>query len=190
MASLPHYFAKLNPDNIVIQVIVVGEEDLIDTKAWWDPIGLFTGKKGFEQVGVSFCQNHTSDPFSTWKKVEYSSRGEGFRCNYPSVGYNYLEGVKTLGVASTDIFIDPQPFPSWSIGINTAHWYPPHERPELTQFEGEKFMEYCWDEERYNLNSDNGWVLLSRKEADLYWDKRCEETRLRNMLLRPKYHFS
>ena len=175
------YFARLNCDDIVIRVIVVAEEDCIAPKAWWDPLGFVTGKRS-EQVGISFCQNlvYSDHPYSVWKEVDKHSRGvcsKGFRGNFPSTGYIYLKGVRTLGVASTDIFIDRQPFPSWSIGINTAHWYPPYERPELTQFENDKMMEYFWDEESYTLNKNNGWVLLSPKEKELYWTKKVEEQR-------------
>ncbi len=160
------YFARLNCDDIVIRVIVVAEEDCIAPKAWWDPLGFVTGKRS-EQVGISFCQNlvYNDHPYSVWKEVDKHSRGvcsKGFRGNFPSTGYIYLKGVRTLGVASTDIFIDRQPFPSWSIGINTACYLPPGPPgwpSDLTSFEFESDLRYLWDEDKYRENPNYGWVL-------------------------------
>ena len=32
--------------------------------------------------------------------------------------YTYMENVATLGVGSTDIFIQQQPYASWTIGVS------------------------------------------------------------------------
>tara|TARA_B100000287_G_C20356479_1_gene671987 strand:+ start:138 stop:695 length:558 start_codon:yes stop_codon:yes gene_type:complete len=159
------HFAQLSENNVVVRVIVVGNEDIIEPKAWWDPFGLITGKKESEQVGISFCQNHIKDPNSIWRQT---SKNRKFRGNYAGRGKIYMEGVKTLGVASTDIFIDPPPYSSWTIGINTAEWYPPADAgspPELTSFEKAYHMEYIWDESKYRLNPSSAWVLVNWKRA-------------------------
>ena len=169
------HFAQLSENNVVVRVIVVGNEDIIESKAWWDPFGLITGKKESEQVGISFCQNHIKDPNSIWRQTSYNRK---FRGNYAGKGSVYMTGVKTLGVASTDIFIDPSPYSSWTIGINTAEWYPPHAPPELTSFEHANFMEYVWDESKYKLNPSSAWVLVgwnaAREHAEELWQRNQE----------------
>ena len=59
------HFAELDENNIVTNVIVVSDDDC-KKKEWWDPLGLLTGKKISEAVGISFCQNHCGDPNSKW----------------------------------------------------------------------------------------------------------------------------
>ena len=98
------HFARLDSDNIVTDVIVINDADsgggTLDT----------------ENTGITFCQNHVGDNSSVWKQTSYSGQ---FRGNYAGIGFTYMTGVRTLGVASTDIFVDQQPFPSWSIGVGT-----------------------------------------------------------------------
>tara|TARA_B100000287_G_C20419008_1_gene696720 strand:+ start:247 stop:774 length:528 start_codon:yes stop_codon:yes gene_type:complete len=161
-------FARLDENNIVTTVIVVSEDDC-KKKEWWDPLGLLTGKKISEAVGISFCQNHCGDPNSKWlMTLDYDSdayyqlprtdrrwkkpnRDEyKFRGKYAGIGDVYMTGVRTLGVASTDIFINPKPYPSWHIGINTAAWYPPDSAgsyPPLRTDEEKELGNYMWDED-------------------------------------------
>ena len=75
-----------------------------------------------------------------------------------------MSGVRTLGVASTDIFIATQPHPSWSIGVGTARWYAPVAGPPvLTDSEIASGKFYSWDEDAYNADTNDpktvGWVL-------------------------------
>ena len=185
------HFAKLDSNNIVEEVIVVGENDLIDPKAWWDPLGFFNNKDS-EKVGIAFCQNHWKVTFreenTVWKQTwngedfSYENPTENMseemrskycrhvsRGNYAGIGMSYMEGVKTLGVGSTDIFIESRPFDmngklceSWSIGINTACYLPPGPPgwpSDLTSFEFESDLRYLWDEDKYRENPNYGWVL-------------------------------
>ena len=50
-----------------------------------------------------------------------------------------MKNVSTLGVGSTDIFIEQQPYPSWNVGVNTAEWYPPVGLATVSK-------DYYWDE--------------------------------------------
>ena len=75
----------------------------------------------------------------------------------------YITNVATLGVASTDIFIGgTKPHASWSIGINTATWYPPDnpgEAPVLTDSDKTAGKYYVWNETNYNSDPATAWVL-------------------------------
>ena len=72
--------------------------------------------------------------------------------------------VATLGVGSTDIFIEQQPYPSWSVGVGTAEWYPPTNPgfpPALTTAEQNARKTYVWNESNYQSNPSTAWVLTS-----------------------------
>ena len=143
------HFAKLDANNIVEQVIVVGNEDTADSS------GTET-----EAIGVAFCQKLVGAD-TVWKQTSYN---DNMRGNYAGIGMTYMEGVRTLGVASTDIFISQQPYPSWSIGIGTAKWYPPTPpgaAPELSDSDKTAGKIYTWNESNYNSNPSTAWVLTT-----------------------------
>ena len=143
------HFAKLDANNIVEQVIVVSNTDTT-TDAGVES----------ESIGVAFCQKLTGTD-TNWKQTSYNGNMRG---NYAGIGFTYMTGVRTLGVGSTDIFIDPQPYPSWSIGINTAQWYPPTppgDAPALTNAERTAGKNYSWNESNYQSNPSTAWVLSS-----------------------------
>ena len=147
------HFSKLNSNNTVLTVIVVGNDDITDGN----------GKES-ESVGISFCQNHVKDYTTIWKQTSYSARGNGFRGNYAGIGHTYMTNVQTMGGGSTDIFIRQQPYPSWSIGVGTARWYAPVAGPpDLTDSELSAGKRYIWDEDAYNADTNSpktvGWVL-------------------------------
>ena len=142
------HFAKLDANNIVTQVIVVGNNDTIDYS---------TGVES-EAVGIGFCQKLLGTG-TTWKQSSYNGN---FRGNYAGVGMTYMSNVRTLGVASTDVFIEQQPHPSWTVGINTATWYapsPPGDVPTLTDSEKDAGKYYVWNESNYQSNPSTAWVL-------------------------------
>jgi len=97
------YYALLNNNNIVTQVIV-GVDDLIeglDPEIWYSN---FTGQ---------VC-----------KKT-----GDNIRKQYAGIGYFYDPVA--------DVFVRPQPYPSWSLDQN-FDWQAPTPKPE---------GEWLWDEE-------------------------------------------
>ena len=143
------HFARLNSDNIVTDVIVINDADsgggTLDT----------------ENTGITFCQNHVGDNSSVWKQTSYSGQ---FRGSYAGIGFTYMTGVRTLGVASTDIFVDQQPFPSWSIGVSTSRWFSPlGDAPDLTSEQVANDEKYVWDEVAYQANNSVGWALTTSK---------------------------
>jgi len=127
------HFAKLNQNNIVITVNVVHNSEL-----------LVDGVEN-EQKGVDFLNNlfSTND---NWKQTSYNTiggvhklGGTPFRKNYAGVGYTYDE-VK-------DAFIEPQPYPSWTLNEDTCQW----EAPVAFPNDGKS---YNWNE------STTSWDLL------------------------------
>ena len=144
------HFAKLDANNIVEQVIVVNNDDIKDP---------MTGEET-ESIGVSFCQRLFGND-TKWKQTSYNGN---FRGNYAGIGMTYAENIATLGVASTDVFLHPLPYPSWSIVINTALWYSPLGlEPVLTDSEKAAGKYYTWDEDAYQADTADpktvGWAL-------------------------------
>ena len=141
------HFAKLDSNNVVEQVIVENNDEIKDLNG--DEI---------ESIGVAFCQK-IFGASTTWKQTSYTNSMRG---NYAGIGMTYISNVATLGVGSTDIFIGTQPYPSWSVGVGTAQWYPPANpgaAPELTDSEVAAGKEYVWNESNYNSNPATAWVL-------------------------------
>ena len=141
-------FAQLNSKNIVKQVIVVDDATISDSNG-----------RVSEYVGVSFCQQSVDDFSTVWKQTSNTMRG-----NPAGIGMTYMSNVSTLGVASTDVFIGQQPFPSWSIGINTARWYPPDDAgipPERTAAQIAARKDYRWNEADYNKDPSTAWNLIT-----------------------------
>ena len=148
------HFAQLDDNNIVTHVIVIDNDDIIDTT---------TGKE-VESFGVAVCQK-LMGATTNWKQTSYNAVDNmGYRGNYAGIGYTYMTNVATMGVASTDIFIQQQPFPSWSVEVGTAHWYSPLGLPpNLTDSEIAAGKNYIWDEDAYQADTNSpktvGWAL-------------------------------
>ena len=141
------HFAKLDANGIVEQVIVVNNDDIQDN----------TGTET-ESIGVSFCQK-LMGASTNWKQTSYNDKIRG---NYAGIGYTYMTNVATLGVGSTDIFIQTQPAASWTIGINTAQWYPPAnpgDAPALSNSDIAAGKYYEWNESNYQSDPSTAWVL-------------------------------
>ena len=143
------HFAKLNANNIVEQVIVVANEDTADNS------GAET-----EAIGVAFCQKLVGAG-TNWKQTSYNSNMRG---NYAGIGMTYMTNVATLGVGSTDIFINTQPYASWTVGVGTATWYPPAnpgDAPDLSESDKTAGKYYVWNESNYQSNPATAWVLTT-----------------------------
>ena len=143
------HFAKLDANNIVEQVIVVANSDTADSS------GVET-----EAIGVAFCQKLIGSG-TNWKQTSYNANLRG---NYAGIGMTYMSNVATLGVGSTDIFIVQQPYPSWSIGVGTATWYPPTppgDAPTLSESDKTAGKYYEWNESNYQSNPATAWVLTT-----------------------------
>ena len=110
------HFAKLDKDNVVIDVIVVNNIEMLAAD----------GSES-EVMGVAFLIRW-SGGYSNWKQTSYNAK---IRKNYAGVGYKYN--------AQRDAFIPPKPFPSWTLNEQTCLWDAPTPMPT----DGQR---YQWDE--------------------------------------------
>lgn len=116
------FFAKLDENNIVLDVHVVNGEVMKDSNG-----------NIREELGLQFLILTHEWPF--WKQCcpEHS-----IRKNYPGRGFSY-DPIR-------DAFIAPKEFPSWVLNETTCRWEPPIGWPELTVDENENTIRYYWDE--------------------------------------------
>ena len=149
------HFAKLDANNVVEQVIVVDNDEIKDSNG-----------NETEAIGVAFCQKLLGAD-TNWKQTSYTAiGGTGFRGNYAGVGMTYMTNVATMGVASTDIFMNDQPFATWGIGKTTASWISGlGDAPALTTTQQENRQYYFWDEVAHQADSSTpktvGWALTT-----------------------------
>ena len=143
------HFAQLDGNNVVTQVIVVSNDDTSDSNG-----------VEVESIGVAFCQKLLGAS-TNWKQTSYNGNMRG---NYAGIGYTYMSNVATLGVGSTDIFISPQPYASWTISTTAATWEPPSTpgaAPTLTDAEVAANKYYVWNESNYDADPATAWVLTT-----------------------------
>ena len=131
------HFAQLDENNIVTQVIVVGNDDCTDANG-----------NEVESIGIAFCQKLLGAE-TNWKQTSYNNN---IRVRYAGIGYSYN--------AKLDAFVPPQPFASWTLNKKTADWVSPlGAAPELTEEEVEARSFYRWDEEAHQEDNTTGWIL-------------------------------
>ena len=139
------HFAKLGKGNIVEEVIIIHNNDAPT-----------------EEAGLQFIKKLYPNDNSIWKQTSYNGNMRG---NYAGIGYTYMTNVATLGVGSTDVFIPHQPFPSWSVGVNTAQWFAPIAEPVVTTTQRDNNQFYEWDEAAYQADTADpktvGWALTT-----------------------------
>lgn len=111
------HFAKLDENNIVLEVHSVNNKELLD-------------ENGVEQEskGIAFLIDW-SGGYTNWKQTSYNGN---FRKRYAGIGFTYDP--------ARDSFIPPKPYPSWVLNESTCDWEPPSPMPT-----DEK--PYVWDEE-------------------------------------------
>lgn len=95
------HFAEINSDNVVQRVIVVNNDILLDSE-----------NNEVEQLGIDFCKSLYGQD-TNWVQASYNGN---IRKQYPHTGYIYD--------STKDKFIEPQPFPSWTLNPNDE-WIPP-----------------------------------------------------------------
>lgn len=95
------YFAQLNENNVVLQVVAVVNDVIKD-------------ESGIEQeaLGISFCKDLYGQD-TNWVQTSFNNRIRGV---FASVDCTYD--------AANDIFIPPKPYPSWVL-TEAFTWDPP-----------------------------------------------------------------
>lgn len=109
------HFAKIDESGIVLQVIRVADDDAPDP-----------APSHSEPLGQAFISDVLGLP-GEWKQTSYN---DNFRKQYAGIGWRYD--------SLADVFIAPQPFPSWTLDSN-FDWQPPVPRPEGSP--------WTWDED-------------------------------------------
>jgi hypothetical protein len=111
------HYAFLDDNNIVTEVIVGVDEDVIQTDTDGTQVG------GSSEAWETFYKNVRGQ---TCKRTSYNN---SIRGTYAGIGYSYNK--------DEDIFVAPQPFPSWlRVG---SFWEAPVPYPTDDKF-------YTWDE--------------------------------------------
>ncbi len=118
------HFAELNNSNEVLRVIVVSNED-VDASGGDES----TGAENFVSTIVPHSENGVA-----WKQTSYNNN---FRKQYAGIGYSYD--------ASKNKFIDPKPYPSWSLDSNDD-WQAPVTYPNVTEINS-ILVTINWDED-------------------------------------------
>lgn len=99
------HFAQLDAAGTVLQVIVVSDRDALDP-----------APENSEPLGQAFIADTLGLP-GEWRQTSYNGN---FRKQYAGIGYRYD--------ADADVFIAPQPYPSWTLDAN-HDWQPPTPMP-------------------------------------------------------------
>lgn len=111
------YFAQLDENNIVLQVVVV-KDNVIGDATFPDS----------EQSGIDFCKSLYGEQ-TVWVQT---SPEKSFRKHFAGVGYKYN--------TSLDAFIPQKPYNSWVLNPEELIWEAPIELPD-------EYNSYVWDED-------------------------------------------
>jgi hypothetical protein len=123
------YFAKLNSNNIVENVISINNAVITDANGVEQ-----------EQLGIDFI-NQLYNTNDVWKKTSYNNN---IRKNYAGIGYQYD--------SQRDAFIAPKPYNSWILNETTCLW----EAPVAYPVDSNVNNRYKWNEEILNWELING----------------------------------
>ena len=122
------HFAKLDENNIVLEVNVVNN-DALDLS-------------NEEASGIAFLTEWSGGHLN-WKQTSYNGN---IRKNFAGIGYRYDPDF--------DVFISPQPYPSWKLNYTTYQWEAPIAMPENIE-------NYLWRWSEYNKE----WIQVAIPSA-------------------------
>jgi hypothetical protein len=139
------HFAELNINNIVLRVVTACNQDIANN-----------GGELSEQAAEHF---KTICPLSNegvkWVQTSYNNN---FRKKFTGRGEIY-DPIK-------DIFITPQPYPSWFLNENND-WIPPVQHPSVKTYGDGILYRIYWDENNIiclskdHLNNEFAWIPSS-----------------------------
>ena len=131
------HFARVNIQMIVTQVIVA-EQDFIDT---------LPDSGSWVQTSYNTRGGKHYDP-----ETGLEDDGTPLRKNFASIGFKYD--------VDRDAFIPPRPFASWIMDEDTCLWDSPIDRPTLSEEDIAAKKYYIWDEDTYQADNTQGWILI------------------------------
>lgn len=114
------HFARLNSDNIVIDVLVVKNEVLLNDS-----------NEEQESLGIEFLKSIFGQD-TKWVKTSYNNNIR-----------NKFAGLDEFYDEQNDVFYSQQPFNSWTLNTTTWEWEPPTEYPD--DYDDNPFS-YNWNE--------------------------------------------
>lgn len=118
------HFAQIGMNNVVLRVSVVRNEDILDGE----------GNES-EEIGIQFLKS-VHGHLTNWIQTSYN---KNFRHNFAGIGMVYN--------SQYDVFLNPQPYSSWTLNTETFEWESPIPEPELTEEQIESGSYYEWNEE-------------------------------------------
>jgi hypothetical protein len=121
------YFARLDSNNVVTQVIVVANKDTADS----------SGAES-EAIGIAYLKGIFGED-TKWAQTSYNAKIRG---RYSGIGYIYD--------TTRDAFITPKPYDSWILNDDTTEWEPPIEKPPLTDPMKANAQDWIWNPEINN----------------------------------------
>ena len=121
------HFAQLDENNIVTNVIVVGNDDCLDAD----------GNEA-EAIGIAFCKDLLGAD-TNWVQTSYNNN---IRAWYAGIGMKYD--------STNDVFYPQQPYPSWTLNTSTWVWDVPVALPDDAGHDDAdnptEYVSYDWDE--------------------------------------------
>ena len=132
------YFAELDSQNVVQRIALMDSKDMIDEED--DSIS--------ESIGEQHCKR-VFESENTWKRTFKT----GERKRFAIVGGSYDP--------ENDIFMNPQPYPSWI--VSEGEWVAPIEEPPITPEQKDSGYFYIWNETNYQADNTSGWELYKQQ---------------------------
>jgi len=123
------HFAQIGIDNVVLRVSSVRDEDILDEN----------GNES-EEIGIQYLKSVHGN-LTNWLQTSYNNN---FRYRYAGTGMVYNNEY--------DVFLAPQPYPSWTLNTETYEWQSPIPQPELTEEQIETGSSYEWNEKSQEWN--------------------------------------
>jgi hypothetical protein len=107
------HYALIDSNNIVVNVITGVDENIIQTDLDGTQVG------GTSQAWETF---YASLPWFAGLTCKRTSYNGNYRANYAGIGFKYDPDF--------DVFIAPQPYPSWKLNYTTFKWEAPVAKPD------------------------------------------------------------
>ena len=107
------HYALIDKNNIVVNVITGVDENEVQVDLDGTQIG------GSSEAWEKFYASRPWFEGLTCKRTSYNGN---IRANFAGIGYTYDQQF--------DVFIAPQPYPSWKLDYTTYIWIPPVAKPD------------------------------------------------------------